>query len=821
MRVFRKKKISVAVASATLFLTVSQACHANDEAQRGAADAAPSAKGGGFDAEALRARGLDPALASLFNDKARFLPGRQEITLLRNGSSLGNAMARFNDDGSLCFDEALLERAGLQLPDGPDGWLDEDGMPACLDFIGAWPQTQVELDPNANQVALLVPTAALRAMAREQLAVDSGGGAALLNYVLNASRASGNGYNNQYFSAEAEFGFNLGDWVVRSNQLYARSDGKSSSSNMGTYAQRTFAEQGAQLRVGAVGVNSPLFAVGGILGAQLQPEPALNQHRGGPVVDGIAQSVARVEVRQFGRLIHTTQVPPGPFALQDIPLQNGNGNLEVKLVEADGSERTWEVLASTFAHHEAPTLGYALAAGKLQDMGVEGVDNDPWVVTASGSWQLWDKVQGTVAGLVSADYQALGYSLNAKPTKDISFSLSNVVARSGGVDELGHRTMMSLDAALNDTVSAGASAAYQSEGYRDLYAAARNRADGVAAYVNSDTQTEYSVYVSWQQERLGSVQASYSASRSYGGTSSSQASVGWSQNFKSFSANLMATRDIRGGSGNAVYLNLSIPLDKRRVGASMSSSGGKTTVSATLSETVNDRFAYNVRASRDNRGDNGRLYGNINYQSVYTSVAMGVGQNGQTRQAYGTLSGGLVANSGGVTASPQKVDDTFGVLSVGGVKDIRVATPGGSVWTDGSGKAVIPSLRAYEHNEVKVDVTTLPMNVELRNGLKELKVGRGAVVEVAFDVMKTRRVLLEIKDENGNLIPKGASVLGPDFQFVSSAVDAGKVFLESADYPEYKVSMGSNSPCTFALDLPETAPTDVFYEQVSVVCKAG
>src|SRR5260363_177649 len=57
-------------------------------------------------------------------------------------------------------------------------------------------------------------------------------------------------------------------------------------------------------------------------GHAIVPEYALDAQNTGAVVEGVASSPARVEVRQSGALIYSTLVPAGPFSLSALPLMN-------------------------------------------------------------------------------------------------------------------------------------------------------------------------------------------------------------------------------------------------------------------------------------------------------------------------------------------------------------------------------------------------------------------------------------------------------------------------------------------------------------------
>ena len=55
----------------------------------------------------------------------------------------------------------------------------------------------------------------------------------------------------------------------------------------------------------------------------------------------MAQSNARVTVRQGSALIYETQVAPGAFAIDDLYATSFAGDLDVTITEADGSVQSF------------------------------------------------------------------------------------------------------------------------------------------------------------------------------------------------------------------------------------------------------------------------------------------------------------------------------------------------------------------------------------------------------------------------------------------------------------------------------------------------
>lgn len=113
-----------------------------------------------------------------------------------------------------------------------------------------------------------------------------------------------------------------------------------------------------------------------------------------------------VVVRQNGYQIYQTYVAPGAFAITDMYPTGGAGDLDVTIVESDGSEQHFTLpFASLPVLQREGRLKYALTAGQYRSYD-RSVENTPFgVVTA-----IYGLPQGYTlyGGLqASAKYQAL------------------------------------------------------------------------------------------------------------------------------------------------------------------------------------------------------------------------------------------------------------------------------------------------------------------------------------------------------------------------------------------------------------------------------
>lgn len=94
-------------------------------------------------------------------------------------------------------------------------------------------------------------------------------------------------------------------------------------------------------------------------------EPAFTVNK--PAITGIANFAATITVRQYGKVIYQKNVPQGPFSLTDFN-NNGNGDVDVEVLEADGSSRRFPMASVVaLAQMAKGALGYSASAGNVSN----------------------------------------------------------------------------------------------------------------------------------------------------------------------------------------------------------------------------------------------------------------------------------------------------------------------------------------------------------------------------------------------------------------------------------------------------------------------
>lgn len=765
---------------------------------------------GTFDPQTLSQRGIDPELANLLLDAPRFTPGRHAVNLSVNGQRRGRVDVTFERDGTLCFNRALLDTGNLVVPD--------EG--ACDSFLARYPQTVIEQDPASLNLALVVPTDALRPAERDVSGYQSGGFAALLNYDLTGLHNEYGGDTSRFGSANTEVGFNAGDWIVRSRQVRTWQDSRSRTTHLDAYAQRTFAEHQAVLQAGQINLYNPVLAGTQITGAQVLTETALQDQNQGATINGIANSPSQVEIRQNGTLIHSTVVPAGPFSLTDVRRLNSRSDVEVTIKETSGEERRFTVPAGMLGLG-LPAPGFSVAAGRLRQVG-DSAGAEPWVVSGGWSGALHPQVSVGAGVLVADAYRASGVSLGWLPWQDTQLQWSTQAAQASRVgQEQGMQTDLSWSQRLSDRWGFSTAASWRSLGYRDLEESTYD------AYTRDQQRSRYrdqqSVTASWAHPALGAFSAGISRSSSYSGDNSSRALASWGTSFGRVSVSASAEWQVGGRhqSDDSIYLNVSLPLgENRRARTWVRNTGGEHRLGAGLSEQLNDQLSYRVDVERDSRAREVEATLGVSALPYYSQLDFNYTRSDDQRASYqGGARGGVVAHGDGLTFSPYPVRDTFAVMSVGDMAGIKVNTPSGPVWTDWQGQAVVPQLSAYGRSPVEVQTRSLPRNADISNGLAVLTAGRGAVDKVQFGVAVARRALLTVSRDDGQPLPKGAAVSTADGEFITLVQDGSQVFLPNVlDERPLWVKAPGQPRCRLSYTLPNKGDPDVYFESAAARC---
>ncbi|EFB7601821.1 TPA: fimbria/pilus outer membrane usher protein [Escherichia coli] len=700
---------------------------------------------------------------------------------------------------------------------------------------------------SSQQLRLEIPQAALRpplkGLAPEVL-WDDGITAFLMNWQANVSRSEYRKYGrsaSDNFWLSLEPGFNFGAWRIRNLMTWSKTSAQPGNwESVYTRAERGLNNIKSRLTLGDDYTPSDVFDSLPFRGVMLGSDESMvpyNQRAFAPVVRGVARTQARIEVRQNGYLIQSQTVAPGAFALTDLPLTSSGGDLQVTVLESDGTIQVFSVPFTTpaIALREG-YMKYNVTVGQYRpsDSAVEhsllgqltSIYGLPYGFTAFGGVQM---AEHYLAGALGG-----GWSLG-----DLgAISFDSIYARSqmkGKNNETGNtwRIRYNKSFELTDTSFTVASYQYSSAGYHSLPNVLDSYRDSRTGSYNTSENRRRRTTVNLTQPigTLGSVSL-YGSRDEYRDNRAKQDSIGvtlggswknisWSVN-GSRNRNFGLYKGHGGKTENRISLWTSIPLgrwlgraanDIRATTQILKSSGQNTRYEVGMNGNAFDRRLYwdiseEMVPSNENSSASSRL--NLRWQGTYGELTGMYGYSSHMRQMSAGISGGMVAHSEGITLG-QEMGDTTALVVAPGVSGASVeGWPG--VRTDYRGYTLAGYMSAYQENVITMDPLTFNENAEVVQTDTKVVPTKGAVVKANFETKVGARALITLKRHDGSPVPFGSVVTLEGVKGSLSSVGVmgnnGEVYMSGLPKKgNLKIVWGEKSQCNAPYNLPDQKGT--------------
>lgn len=779
------------------------------------------------------------------------LPGtyRVDIYVNRSLSARQDVVFEKRADGAIspCLTFEMLRNLGVDMDAlVAEGKLDAQIPPTtCIDLKQISPQANVEYEANLLRLHVNVPQASMSRSARGYISPDlwdEGVTAAFSNYSVNANRRQNNNVTNDILFLSMRNGLNVGPWRLRNESSYSdTTTGPAKYTNNRSYAQRDITSLKSQLTLGETYSNSEIFDSVRYRGVQLSSDLAMlpDSERGyAPVVRGVANSNATVEVSQNGYVMYSTNVSAGPFELTDVYPTGSNGDLEITITEADGEVRKFiQAFASLPVMTRRGTFRYSLDTGQYDNLQEDAAN--PIFGTGNLVYGLTDDLT-TFGGLtLSNGFTAAnaGVGMNTPlgaVSVDATQSGSNT--REGKNTGQSVRFLYSKTLAGSSTTFTLAGYRYSTEGYRTFteHVDDESREPGNAPVGRARSKFNLTVNQNLGS-KLGSLYLSASDQDYWnlkGRTRTFQVGYNGHWDIVNYSVNVAHTKfadnnaaysDFRGSrdSDTQVSLSVSLPLgrESRSTRASFSASHDSYGSSgrANLYGYVDGRddLNYSLGASRNSTGD----YvgdGQLTAKTPYANLGAGYSQGKDFKAANLTARGSIVAHGGGVNFG-QPVGETFTLAEVENTPGIKVGSYAG-VKTAGNGYAIVPNAQPYRANWVNLNTKELGADVELESTSQQVVPRRGSITKASFKAKTGRRLEALFSQASGEKIPFGAVVENEAGQQVA-IVDPRQTALILLEKSEgsLKVKWGQKN-CSAAYSLAE-AKVGENYQSQTLTCQ--
>ncbi|MFW9081403.1 fimbria/pilus outer membrane usher protein [Pseudomonas sp. P2757] len=773
----------------------------------------------------------------------RVLPGNYRVDVYSNEVLVGRRDIDFrrvekNGRVEACLTLDMLQQLGINLSRLEAAGQLQPGVPeACYDLPSLIDQAKVNYDPARLRLSISVPQVAMQRGMRgyvDPALWDAGVSAAFINYQLSSNRRNTDNGTTISNNLGLRNGVNLGAWRLRNESNFSSRTGQPNTFHSNrTYLQHDVTALKSQFSAGDIFSDSQLFDSVRYRGLKLSSDEGMraDSERGyAPVIRGVAESNATVEIRQNDYILYTTYVPPGPFEINDIYPSGSNGDLQVTIIEADGRRReTVQAFSSLPIMVRQGQINYSVSAGKYKSNS-EGLAS-PQFISSTLAYGMSSNMTGILGVQTSDNFNAMSLGMGRNTSFGaVSFDVTHSSSQARGQTTQGNslRMLYAKTFTGTDTNFTLAAYRYSTEGYRTLTDHIEDESATEQRRGNSKTRTDLTVSQSLgRDQRFGNVYLNATDQRYWGRGGSQSLSAGYSNNWRDMTYNLgvMHTKDVgnSGPSNNDTQLSLSLsfplgstPRAPRAFLSTTSQKSGDNTqlgVNGYLSE--NSDTYYSVQAGNNsNSGNSGSA--SISTRNSFVDVNAGYSQgSGYTSQNL-SLAGSVVAHAGGINLG-QTLGETFALAEVPDVPaGVKIGSYSGTE-TGRNGFAVIPNTQPYRVNWISLDTRDLGANVEIENATQQVVPRRGAAVLVRYLSQTGRRVQFELFDTAHNRLPFGAALEDAAGKQIAITDPSGKALALVQDQSATLTIKWAGKQCQATYSLP---PRDeaLNYERVALTC---
>lgn len=519
---------------------------------------------------------------------------------------------------------------------------------------------------------------------------------------------------------------------------------------------------------------------------------------------GQAVLPSTVDVFINNALVSRQRVPPGPFAISNLPVVSGSGQILLVVRDLLGRE---QIISQPFYASQsllrAGLESYSYELGRVRNNFALN-SNDYGGAIASGTYRRGINEQLTGELHTEAMQGQATAGVGADVLLPKIGTLNSHIAASYRNKIQGAMVMLGLDRQA-DPWSAGVRTQINSATFTQIGTLAAQLPPIHQSHVN----------LSYQAHRGGSFGAVYLWQRNRNQADMRIASFSYSVALgKIGSFTLSALRNLTGEVSTTIFALLSIQLE---AATSLSVSSQSTTMAGNLYTTTLQRNlspgvgdGYRLQSRSDGMRKAGYLIQN-NAGTYSADVAQSTGETATRLNATGGI-----AVLGGNAFISRRIEQSFAVVRIPDYPGVRVLAdnqPAGR--TDADGNALIPRLRAYDRNVISIDQRDLPLDAEIGTLKLEVVPYYRSGISVPFPIRRSRASTFTLRLANGNSVPAGALInINNHIYTVGYEGQAYVAGLNSANHLD--VSWGDQH-CE--LDVPYIATDDPLPDLGIFVCK--
>ena len=490
-----------------------------------------------------------------------------------------------------------------------------------------------------------------------------------------------------------------------------------------------------------------------------------------------------------------SSVPGGPFLINDVPVVTGDG--DIRLVVRDLLGRQQIINEPYYASPSLLRAGlqeYSFEAGFTRDnYGIDSNDYGRPIMVATDKVGLTNELTAEVHSEVLREQQTLGVAggLLLSTFGVLSASVAGSHSARGG----GHLLNLEFDRSSR-WLSFGGNVEYASRDFTRLgllpgepvprLTTQLSATAGLGPYGSLSVSRTREDYYNAQSLEIVSVRDSLNVGK-----------IGY--------LTLSLTRTLDNTRDTTVALGFTHALNARTIvsaTATSDSTGTGTELDIQQSLPAGRGLGYRVVADA---GENRAVDATLDLQGDAGTYEIEAQEQAGTTLSQISAAGGLALLAGHVFPS-RRIDDSFGVVEVGDQSGVRIYDENQLVGrTNSQGYLLVPGLRSYEDNSIRVEQADLPLDVIVDAMQVQAVPNFRSGVVLAFPVERPRGALLTVQLENGEPLPTGALVQLDGQQDAFPSGLRGEVYVTGlADNNHLRASWTGKS-CEFTLSYTQGA----------------
>ena len=547
---------------------------------------------------------------------------------------------------------------------------------------------------------------------------------------------------------------------------------------------RVFGEKKVRIKAGELHTQAFYLDSLPLLGIEIYDDDSMmsSAERGyAPVVSGIAQSAARVTVRQFGRIVFERNVEPGPFRFADLPGLTSGTDLVVTIHESDGSERTFVV-----PYMEAPLMlragrtHFHVGLGRLHENGQSMDGGDPFVFSGGIGYGLPYDLSIFGGTQMSRNYwnATSGIAANLGVPGAISIQLDRAqyeVRRQAHYRAPSSSGLRLREQWLKHFSSTGAFVSaswrrYLAGRYLSLvdYRRRYGRVHGAVWDSSADLQDEVTLALTQSLGHYGNWQLSGTYYRFASAQERSNVGSTFSTAWQgiSLSLSLQHTQSAHGSGEDdretVCFANITVPLSMffgysasaqyATVGLQRDADGRIQSTMGSSGAFGKDRlWSYALTASRGNGAQS--LNGSLSREGANGRATLSGAYGDHTARLALSGEGSLIGTAYGVLPAKRVVGGSA-IIEVPGAPEAKPETFTAAARL--GDRFFITDLNNYQANDITIDPNSIPANVMMPIYLQRLVPADDAVLAIKYETMKGWQFAPQMTRTDGARLPFGA-----------------------------------------------------------------